>query len=215
MSNPLAIQRTVNFAGRSMIQSTSALKDRALSFVETLPAATAGVLTTRDTDTEGTITSNGHPFSAYDVVDVYWLDSETGTYKSRIGVEVGDTAANTLEIASGEGEDLPSSSSQVFVCAPVEYNLDFSGLLGDGEFSFLAVEMTAPGTVTFDDGSDQLPIFFFVANTNFIWNPANPNTTKDNLFVDGGLSSLPTSFKVSHALATTPGRITIFIGGNN
>ena len=88
----------------------------------TLPAGKSGTLTTRTDDDTGVVTvASGHGITGSDTVDVYWSGGR------RYGVDVTATAATTIDIDLGAGDNLPAASTAVVVVKQVIVNKAIDG----------------------------------------------------------------------------------------
>lgn len=91
----------------------------------TLPAAVAGVLTTRTSATAGVITAEGHTISETDIIDIYW---EVGGVKGRAyGAVVTDVTGDAITFESAAGDDLPTQSSPLTTMTQVVIDTDWDG----------------------------------------------------------------------------------------
>lgn len=92
-----------------------------------IAAADAGSLTTRTSDTVGTITADesDHTISTGDRVDLYWTTA--GVNYQRRGVDVGTVTATSIPISGGDGDNLPVQDSDIVVCAVVELDVFVDG----------------------------------------------------------------------------------------
>ena len=116
------IVSTANVGGISMASAISRTDDGQIGHEVSLPAGSAGTLTTRTDDNTGEATlSAGHGLSEGDVVDVYWADGV------RYGMDVGVVAGNVVPIDGGAGDNLPDADSALVVTKQVTIDTDFDG----------------------------------------------------------------------------------------
>ncbi|MCL4198987.1 MAG: hypothetical protein KJZ69_15975 [Phycisphaerales bacterium] len=87
----------------------------------TLPAAEAGTLSTRSTDTTGTLTIPGTTLQTGDKIDVYWDGGR------RYDVVVGTVAGDSVPISGGAGDILPAQDTAVTAAEQVAIVLAFTG----------------------------------------------------------------------------------------
>jgi hypothetical protein len=84
-----------------------------------LPAAKAGQLTTRTSNTAGTLTmAGGHGITTAALLDIYWINPD-GTYGRRYNVTVGTVATNSVPFSGGLGDNLPLNMTNVTAMVPV------------------------------------------------------------------------------------------------
>ena len=105
----------------SINQSVVRSGDSKIELEISLPAGTAGTLTTRTDDNTGIVTVASHSITISDTVDVYW---STGR---RYGVDVTAQDATTISIDLGAGDNLPTTSTAVVIVKQVPFNLAIDG----------------------------------------------------------------------------------------
>lgn len=106
----------------SINQSKIRTGDDLIDLQVTLPAGKSGTLTTRTDDNTGIVTvASGHGITASDTVDVYWSGGR------RYGVDVTATAATTIDIDLGSGDNLPAASTAVVIVKQVVVNKAIDG----------------------------------------------------------------------------------------
>lgn len=159
-----------------------------------VPAAKAGVLTTRTDANTGVVTvQSGHGITDADTVDLYDGNGQL----IRHGMDVTATTSTTITIDVGTGEDLPTQGSAVRITKPTLVSpilIDASGIKlfaigieapGETSQGFALFESSAPATVA---------SFEMTANKAI---PAHVEAGADNPF-SGDAASL----KVSNGSAT-------------
>ena len=84
-----------------------------------LAAAKAGTLTTRTSNTQGTLTlGSGHGVTDSARLDVYWTNDD-GTQGRRYGMVVGTVSGTSVPLtSSGGGDNLPAAATAVTVMVP-------------------------------------------------------------------------------------------------
>lgn len=88
----------------------------------TADAAKAGTLTTRSSDTAGTLTLGvSHGVATSDVVDLYWDGGR------RYGVTVGTVSGTSVPISGGSGDVLPAADTAVTCAVQQVIDIDFEG----------------------------------------------------------------------------------------
>lgn len=106
----------------SINQSKIRSGDDLIDLEVTLPAGKSGTLTTRTDDNTGVVTvASGHGITDSDTVDVYWSGGR------RYGVDVTATAATTIDIDLGSGDNLPAASTAVVIVKQVVVNKAIDG----------------------------------------------------------------------------------------
>lgn len=154
-----------------------------------LPAAKAGTLTTRTSDTEGTITLGaGHGITTGQTVDVYWAGGR------RYDVTVGTVSGNDVPISAGAGDVLPAEDSAVLVAPQLVVDTDFEGDLVE----LIGALCAKRGRIGFYDGVTLNLNVDLVANEPWFW--ASGGTATNPLVGDA-----VTEARVSqeHTVATT------------
>lgn len=105
-----SIVKTASAQGKTFSYALSQTTDGALVKDPTLAAAKGGTLTTRTSDTAGTLTmSSGHGITDGQVIDIYW---STGQVTS---ATVGTVATNSVPFTGATGPVLPAASTAVTV----------------------------------------------------------------------------------------------------
>lgn len=111
---------SISLGGISIQKSITRSFDHPNPYEVSLPAGTAGTLTTRTDDDTGDITlSAGHGLTS-GTYDVFWSG----------GVQYGCTGTvvdNTLSIDAGSGDNLPAQDTAVVVCEQVPINTAIDG----------------------------------------------------------------------------------------
>ncbi len=107
----------------------------------TLPAAEAGDLSTRTTDTTGVLTIAGTTLQIGDTIDIYWDGGR------RYDVDVDNVVADDVTFSGGAGDILPAAATPVTAAKQVVIATDFDGanLVAIGALS------TARGHLSFQE----------------------------------------------------------------
>lgn len=108
----------------SINKSVTRTGDHENNYSVSLPAAETGVLTTRTSDSVGTITMDdaGHTIQTADVIDLFWTGGGV-----RYGVTVGTVSGTSVPITGGSGDVLPASSTALAVDEQVVVNTVIDG----------------------------------------------------------------------------------------
>lgn len=145
MANANVITRANTILGefnitRSLIADGWVTKDPAMG------AAKIGALTTRTSDSVGTLTmAVGHGIIDADRLDLYWLDPDGVTRRYRYGCTVGVVAVNEVPITAGAGDVLPVDEHAITAMVP---NLESFPVL-TAAMKMLAVGCEAPMIAVF------------------------------------------------------------------
>ncbi len=86
-----------------------------------LPAAEAGTLSTRTTDTSGDLTISGTTLQIGDVIDIYWDGGR------RYDVDVTNVVGDDVTFSGGAGDILPAATTAITAAAQVSIDTDFDG----------------------------------------------------------------------------------------
>ena len=126
-----------------------------------LPAAQAGTLSTRTSDTQGVATLGaGHGIETGDLVDVYW---EGGV---RYGVTVGTVSGTSVPLTdSGAGDNYPTQGTAITVAPVTELDSDFDG----DKLVALAALCTKRGYVDIRTSSASAKDKELLANEAYDW----------------------------------------------
>ena len=132
-----------------------------------LAAAKSGTLSTRTSDTAGTLTlAAGHGITDGDTIDVFWTDAN-GVLKCAYGATVGTVAGNEVPFTGASGDALPDQGTAITAQKPTELDCDFDG---DKAVLLVAMMKTSGGHVTFVDSGDAvLKGQTLQANEPFLW----------------------------------------------
>ena len=105
----------------SINQSVVRSGDSKIELEVSLPAGTAGTLSTRTDDNTGVVTVSSHSITISDTVDIYWSGGR------RYGVDVTAQDATTISIDLGAGDNLPTATTSVVIVKQVPFNLALDG----------------------------------------------------------------------------------------
>ena len=86
-----------------------------------LPAADAGTLSTRTTDTSGVATITGTALQIGDTIDIYWDGGR------RYDVDVDNVVGDDVTFSGGAGDILPAESTALTAAEQVSIETDFDG----------------------------------------------------------------------------------------
>lgn len=128
-----------------------------------LPAAKAGLLTTRTDNDTGVITSADHGYADTETVDVYWAGG------TRYDLDLTAVTGTTLSINGGNGDNLPNQDTAVVVCKQTTINVAIDGdalkILGLS-LEYASVADVDVGRVLFEDAAgDDIASVELVGNS--------------------------------------------------
>lgn len=127
MGRTVQANKTFNFGAVSIFNSAVIEGEGVLDRVVDIPAAKEGSLTTRTSDTVGTLTMNaGHGITTGARLDIYWTTA-AGVKGHRRGVTVGTVAGNEVPFSLGAGDNLPVDETDVIAMVPVENAFEVTG----------------------------------------------------------------------------------------
>lgn len=138
---------TTTVLGKSFSNTSTVTADNSvMSDPDAIAAAKTGTLTTRTSDTAGTLTmSGGHGITDGDIIDIYWSTGQA------VHCTVGTVSGNSVPFTLANGDVLPLANTAVTVMEQRVENVSF--LAADVEALFLGAGPAAC-SVTFLDASD-------------------------------------------------------------
>lgn len=166
----------------------------ALNVEESLPAGTAGSLTTRTTDTAGIFTATAHGIDNGDFFDVYWSGG------IRYGLTASAADADTVTfLNTGAGDVLPANLTEVIVCERVAV----VGVFDFDAGNYLSVHADQRCHVDFEDSGNASvgAIECRVADQPYIW-------ADDYGDVSGGGTTIPITGNAVEELQASNGSVT-------
>lgn len=138
---PVTTNATINMSagGVTITGSKSRTADSGVGYDLAIPPAKEGVLTTRTSDTAGTITLGAdHGITTADTVDLYWSGG------LRYGVTVGTVSGTSVPFSGGAGDDLPAEDDPITVGPVVSANVEIDGT----NIIILGMQAVAPAAFT-------------------------------------------------------------------
>lgn len=156
-----------------------------------LPAADDGELTTRASDTAGTLTmESGHGISTGNDIDIFWTAG--GVAKCARGATAGTVSSLSVPFTGASGDALPTLNSDVTADVRIEVDTVFDG----DDVLMVVMKSTRKGHFDFQDSSDAtLHQAKFTADEPWFWvsdtgvsNPLTGNPV-DKLFLSNGDSA--------------------------
>jgi hypothetical protein len=162
------IATNIALAGISIQGNITRTASGQISHELSLPAAEAGTLSTRTSDTDGTATLGAtHDIETGDVVDIYWDGGVA------YGASVGTVAGTSVPFTGASGDVLPDQDTVITMDKQVEINTDFDG----DDMSMMAVVSTKRGHVCFEEDDDTVIVAQeLLANEGWTW-ASNTNVT--------------------------------------
>lgn len=172
---------------------------------DTLTAAKSGTLTTRTSDTVGTLTmAAGHGITTGQIIDIYW------TGGVQYGVTVGTVATNSVPISLGDGDNLPTAATVITAVVQKSINLAIDG--DNADILAIVLEtidksLRTAAHVQFRDAADaEIAEIDLVANVPQVWDLAGGSA---NPFTGNPITNL----KASQANVTATETYTLKIVG--
>lgn len=111
--------------GRQFIKTYPISSDKVALVDITVPAAKIGQLTTRTSNTAGTLTMNaGHGIINGQRIDIFWTTAPAGI---TVGATVGTVSGNSVPFTLGTGDVLPANLTNVTVGLPTLETLTITG----------------------------------------------------------------------------------------
>lgn len=170
MASANVSNRTDTIKG-SFSTTRTILADGETSKDPVLAAAKIGKLTTRTSNSVGTLTMNpGHGFVAANRLDLYWLKPD-GTRGFRYGITVGAVAGDDVPITAGAGDNLPDDESDITAMVPQQeaFTVPAASLVG------LVVGCDVPAIAVFMDvtPAQVLPVTVDGPSDAYTWDTAS------------------------------------------
>jgi hypothetical protein len=103
-----------------------------------------GSLSTRASDTAGTITDNDHTTLEGEVIDIYWDGG------SAYGATVGTVTGTTIPFTGAAGDVMPTQDTAVTYCKQTDIDVAFDG----DEMDTITQTFSTDGMATFYDSGD-------------------------------------------------------------
>ena len=118
----------------------------------TLAAGNAGTLSTRTSDTAGTLTlESGHDISTGDVIDVHWTDAD-GDPQCAYGATVGTVDVLSVPFTGAAGTALPVQDFVIVADEVQVLDVDFDG----DKLQMIVAVSTQVGHIVFEDSGDAV-----------------------------------------------------------
>lgn len=117
-----------------------------------LPRAMVGTLSTRTSDTAGTLTLEAsHGIVDADEIDIGWVDAN-GVFQAAYGATVGTVAGNDVPFTAASGTVLPAEDYAITAQVRSVHNCDFD----NDDAELLTFMSTRVGHVVFEDSGDAV-----------------------------------------------------------
>lgn len=196
---------SISAGGVSIQRAITRTGDGVIAVEVTLPAATAGTLTTRTDDDTGVITVASHTVIVGDKVDVFWSGGR------RYGMTVSAQDATTITVGTlageiGAGDVFPAQSTAVTIVKQTLINVAIDG--DEVEIIGLSLETTdstlaTKGHAQFEDAAgDDIAAINLTANVPSVYDVAGGAT---NPFTGDPI----TTCRASNANSTTAATLKI------
>ncbi len=177
----------VSFSGKSFQQILNDVTNGSVIVDPTIAAAAGGSLTTRTSNTIGTLTmtSASHGIATGNLVDIYWADDGSGVAGKRNLCVAGSVSGTLVPFTGGTGDNLPPADTVITAMVPSleTFELVYTGMqaLGLDVQGNNQASASLLGTST----SDVNLTIHSSANTDYIWtdasgiaNPLSENITQ-------------------------------------
>lgn len=160
-------ETTSSVENRSTLKTVIVNTDSLLLTEPTIPAAKIGSLTTRGSDSAGTLTMNaGHGFTTGAIIDIYFSGD-----KLRHTVTVGTVSGNSVPISSGSGDVLPALNTAITAMIPHEENCVVEG----DDVESITAYAAGGGYIQFmEDSAVGLAVRLKAAKEGYAWFKDNP-----------------------------------------
>lgn len=157
-----AVVSQVSSGGKLFTQQRTVTADGNVTKDPTLAVAKIGALTTRTSDSVGTLTMNAsHGITTAARLDLYWSGG------ARYGIVVGTVSVNSVPITGGAGDVLPADETAITAMVPQleAFPVNTADLQG------LFVSCTSPAWAVFVDDVDALVKAIYVesATDAYLW----------------------------------------------
>ena len=169
-------QISANIEGHSYAQTVTITSDNAIVSEKSVAAGVApsGTLTTRTSDTVGTLTmaSGSHGITTASRMDIYW-DAGTGMGSGiRYGVTVGTVSGTSVPFTVGAGDVLPVATTAVIAKVPEVESVVVTGSNVTG----IGISSAFAGTVVVAAGSTNTLPQRFTSPGAYNWNATTGGT---------------------------------------
>lgn len=136
-----------------------------------LAPAKVGALTTRTSDSVGTLTmAVGHGFVNGDRLDIYWVNPD-GSRGFRYGITVGVVAGESVPITAGAGDVLPADETAITAMVPEEITFPVTA----ADMKMLIVACPYPAQAVFLDITPALVAHIVCdgESDSYVWDDEN------------------------------------------
>ena len=142
----LNIVESMTFAGKAFALTQTVSNPDGIVKEESVPIAWKGSLTTRTSDTAGTVTMDdaGHLISTGAEVDIYWQDAD-GIWYRAYGATNGTVSGTSVPFTGASGTVLPAADTTVYVSEVQTYTI--SSFAGNDMTALVAACDVAAATI--------------------------------------------------------------------
>lgn len=166
MTETLRVTNSAIAGGYTFPYQATVSADGSVIKTPTVTAANVGQLTTRTSDTVGTLTMNaGHGITTGQRLDMYWAGG------SRRGIVVGTVSVNSVPFTGGLGTVLPANLTAITAKVPQEEPFTVTG----SDVAAIALYSDQPGQIVFATSGDVEVAAFSVGATtssgaqSYVW----------------------------------------------
>lgn len=169
----VVISKTAQAAGKTFSYGATSEVDGTLLRDPTLAVAKVGSLTTRTSDTAGTLTmAASHGILSADIIDIYWSDGQATS------ALVGTVAGNSVPFTLATGDAMPLVTTAI--TAMVQHVENFNVIDGDLQALFVGAANAACSATFYDDADAVVGVARVPAgsttNKHFIWDIGDGTT---------------------------------------
>uniref|UniRef100_A0A6M3K2V3 Uncharacterized protein n=1 Tax=viral metagenome TaxID=1070528 RepID=A0A6M3K2V3_9ZZZZ len=175
MSVSMTVAETIKVGGVSFPESRTLTGDAAIVHDLNANAANAAALSTRTSDTAGTLTmtSSSHTIETGDRIDIYWSGGQAR------GATVGTVNGNSVPFTLATGDVMPTEDTVVTACVALKLDL---GVLGT---NVVAIALYGAGRSTFVfAGADNVEDLGQVVGAGTVWTWTEDDGTTNPITAD-------------------------------
>lgn len=161
----MTMTKSISLDGVQGSEVTTATGESGVKANQTLAVAKSGTLSTRTSNTAGTLTmESGHGITTGARLDIYWTNTD-GTAGHAYGATVGTVSGLSVPFTGAAGDVMPAAATAVTASVP---NDAVFGFVGD-DMKGLLLSTTVAGYFVVADGSGNLLAQYVAANSSYSW----------------------------------------------
>jgi hypothetical protein len=161
----VTISKQFSAAGKSFSHSQTISAPHVEAVEETIAVAQDASLTTRTSNTAGTLTmvNSSHGITTASHIDLYWLDADGVTWHFAHNALVGSVSGTSVPFSGAGGENMPAADSDIIAALVNTFSIDITG--NNVAALLMGTDFAACQIVLIDSGGP----------TNLIIAPIQPN----------------------------------------